>query len=272
MACPYFDPGERLPGSSGSLGDLYTGLCRADSGAPWQPDDRTVADRCNLGYARGRCAHFPATGGPDSVRFSVSKHVSGIFPTGRGVFGGLPGRTARRLAAQTGGSVRSQLPAANREMTSKFVRESISESSELALPNDANGLGNVLGGKVMHLVDLAGALAALRHARCSVVTASVDHMSFLHPVRIGQLILLRSSVNRVFHTSMEVGVKVFVEDLRTGAVRHTSSAYLTFVALDADGNRIPIPAVVPESEDEKRRYEEAARRRDYRLEMRRKGK
>ena len=74
MACPYFDPGERLPGSSGSLGDLYTGLCRADSGAAWQPDDRTVADRCNLGYARGRCAHFPATGGPDSVRFSVSKH------------------------------------------------------------------------------------------------------------------------------------------------------------------------------------------------------
>ena len=157
-------------------------------------------------------------------------------------------------------------------MTSKFVRESISEYSELALPNDANGLGNVLGGKVMHLVDLAGALAALRHARCSVVTASVDHMSFLHPVRIGQLILLRSSVNRVFHTSMEVGVKVFVEDLRTGAVRHTSSAYLTFVALGDDGNRITIPAVVPESEEEKRRYEEAARRRDYRLEIRRKGK
>ena len=74
MACPYFDPGERLPGSSGSLGDLYTGLCRADSGAAWQPDDRTVADRCNLGYARGHCAHFPATCGPDSVRFSVAKH------------------------------------------------------------------------------------------------------------------------------------------------------------------------------------------------------
>src|SRR5260370_16766992 len=74
MACPYFDPGERLPGSSGSLGDLYTGLCRADSGSAWQPDDETVADRCNLGYARGRCAHFPATGGPDSVEFSVSKH------------------------------------------------------------------------------------------------------------------------------------------------------------------------------------------------------
>src|SRR5438067_210467 len=157
-------------------------------------------------------------------------------------------------------------------MNPKFVRESTSEYSELALPNDANGLGNVLGGKVMHLVDLAGALAALRHARCSVVTASVDYMNFLHPVKIGQLILLRSSVNRVFRTSMEVGVKVFVEDLPTGAIRHTSSAYLTFVALDAASAPVPIPAVIPETEDEKRRYEEAARRREYRLEMRRKGK
>jgi acyl-CoA hydrolase len=154
----------------------------------------------------------------------------------------------------------------------KAVRESISEYSELALPNDANGLGNVLGGKVMHLVDLAAALAALRHARRPVVTASVDSMTFLHPIKIGQLILLRSSVNCVFRTSMEVGVKVWVEDLRTGAVRHTSSAYLTFVALDQNGQPEPIPPVIPETEDEKRRYREAAARRDYRLEMRRKGK
>jgi|SRR5579872_1166370 len=157
-------------------------------------------------------------------------------------------------------------------MTPKPVRESLSEYSELALPNDANGLGNVLGGKVMHLVDLAGALAALRHARRPMVTASVDHMNFLHPVKIGQLILLRSSVNRVFRTSMEVGVKVWVENLQTGAVRHTSSAYLTFVALDEHGQPVAIPPVVPETEDEKRRYEEAAQRRDYRLEMRQKGK
>ena len=74
MACPYFDPGERLPGSSGSLGDLYAGLCRADAGSAWQPDQQTVQDRCNLGYARGRCAHFPEGPGPDAVRFSVSKH------------------------------------------------------------------------------------------------------------------------------------------------------------------------------------------------------
>ncbi len=153
----------------------------------------------------------------------------------------------------------------------KPVRESISEYSEFALPNDANGLGNVLGGKVMHLVDLVAALAAMRHTRCTVVTASIDSMTFLHPVKIGQLILLRSSVNRVFRSSMEVGVKVWVENLRTGAISHTSSAYLTFVALDGDGHPVTIPPVFPETEEEKRRYEDAARRREYRLDTRRRG-
>jgi acyl-CoA hydrolase len=154
-------------------------------------------------------------------------------------------------------------------MQGKPVRESQSEYSELALPNDSNGLGNVLGGKVMHLVDLAAALAAMRHARCPVVTASIDHMNFLHPVQIGQLIILRSSVNRVFHTSMEVGVKVWVEDLLKGDLQHTSSAYLTFVAIDAQGKRVPVAPVIPETEEEKRRYTEALARREYRLEMRR---
>lgn len=157
-------------------------------------------------------------------------------------------------------------------MQGKPVRESQSEYSELALPNDANGLGNVLGGKVMHLVDLAGALAAMRHARCPVVTASIDHMNFLHPVHIGQLIILRSSVNRVFQTSMEVGVKVWVEDLLKGDLQHTSSAYLTFVAVDAQGKRVPIAPVIPETEEEKRRYAEALARREYRLELRRRSK
>ncbi|MGA2211958.1 MAG: acyl-CoA thioesterase [Bryobacteraceae bacterium] len=155
-------------------------------------------------------------------------------------------------------------------MNGRFVRESISEYSEFALPTDANTLGNVLGGKVMHLVDLAAALAAVRHARCSVVTASVDQMSFLHPVHIGQLIVLRSSVNRVFRTSMEVGVRVEVENLFTGHIQHTSSAYLTFVALDKTGKRIPIPPVIPETDQEKRRFAEAEERRKYRLAMREK--
>jgi acyl-CoA hydrolase len=139
----------------------------------------------------------------------------------------------------------------------------------MALPNDANLLGHLLGGKVMHLVDIAGAIAAARHARCPVVTASIDHMNFLHPIHIGQLVVLRSAVNRVFRTSMEVGVKVSVEDLMTGEVRHTSSAYLTFVALGPDGRRMPVAQVIPETDEEKRRYEEAGRRREYRLQLRR---
>ena len=152
----------------------------------------------------------------------------------------------------------------------RFVRESVSEYSEFAFPNDANTLGNVLGGKVMHLVDIAAALAAVRHSRCPVVTASVDHMNFLHPIHIGHLIVLRSSVNRVFRTSMEVGVRVEVENLISGEIKHTSSAYLTFVALDKSGQRIAIPCVIPETEQEKRRYEEAGERREYRLSMREK--
>ena len=150
----------------------------------------------------------------------------------------------------------------------KAVRESISEYSELALPNDANGLGNVLGGKVMHLVDLAGAMAAMRHARRLVVTLSVDQLLFLHPVRVGELIVLRSSVNRVFRTSMEVGVRVTTEKLMTGERRHTCSAYLTFVALDENQKPTPITPVIPETEEEQRRYRQAGERRQYRLAMR----
>jgi len=157
-------------------------------------------------------------------------------------------------------------------MQGKPVRESQSEYSELALPNDANGLGNVLGGKVMNIIEIAGALAAIRHARCPVVTASIDHMNFLHPVHIGQLMILRSAVNRVFHTSMEVGVKVWVEDLFKGDLQHTSSAYLTFVAIDAQGKRMPIAPVIPETEEEKRRFAEAHARREYRLEIRRRSR
>ena len=150
-------------------------------------------------------------------------------------------------------------------MEGKPVRESASEYAELALPNDSNGLGNVLGGKVMHLVDLAAAISAIRHARHPAVTASVDSLHFLQPVHIGELIILRASVNRVFRTSMEVGVKVMTERLMTGERRHTCSAYLTFVALNKEGKAVPIPPVIPESEEEKRRFEQAGERREYRL-------
>jgi len=113
---------------------------------------------------------------------------------------------------------------------------------------------------------LAGALAAHRHSRNYVVTASVDHLDFLTPAHVGDLIILRSSVNRVFHTSMEVGVKAWVENYIMDTRRHVSSAYLTFVAVDRAGHHIPVPPVVPETEDEKRRYEDAGRRRGIRHE------
>jgi acyl-CoA hydrolase len=144
------------------------------------------------------------------------------------------------------------------------VRESISEMTEIVLPNDANPLNALLGGRLMHWIDLAGAMAAHRHSRTYVVTAAIDHMDFLVPVRVGDFVVLRSSVNRVFHTSMEVGVKVWVENYRAEQSRHVSSAYLTFVAIDAAGNRVAVPPVVPETEDEKRRYDGAARRREIR--------
>jgi acyl-CoA hydrolase len=153
-------------------------------------------------------------------------------------------------------------------MEGKAVRESASEYSELALPNDANGLGNMLGGKVMHLVDLAAAMAGLRHAHQPIVTASVDSLHFLHPVHIGELIILRSSVNRVFRSSMEIGVKVMTEKLLTGERLHTCSAYLTFVAVDREGRAIAVAPVIPETEDEIRRYRQAGERREYRLAMR----
>ena len=145
------------------------------------------------------------------------------------------------------------------------MRDSQSAYSEICLPNDTNMLGNMLGGRVMHLVDLCGAIAAMRHARGPVVTASIDQMTFLHPVKVGELLLLRSQVNRVFRTSMEVGVKVWIENLQTGEVKHTSSAYLTFVAVSSEGERVPLPSIVPETEEERRRYDEAAERRAYRL-------
>jgi len=146
------------------------------------------------------------------------------------------------------------------------VADSIVERVEMVLPNDANPLGNMLGGRVMHLIDITAAIAAQRHSRAIVVTASIDEVDFHHPIRVGQLIVLLASVNCTGRTSMEVGVKVFSEDTLTGERRHTSSAYLTFVALDAEGHPVPVLPVIPETEEEKRRFRAAERRRALRLE------
>ncbi len=149
-------------------------------------------------------------------------------------------------------------------LTARPVRDSQSEMAEIVLPNDANPLGALLGGRLMHWIDLAGAMAAHRHSRNYVVTASVDHIDFLVPVRVGDLVILRSSVNRVYHSSMEVGVKVFVENYIADTAKHVSSAYLTFVAIDGAGNRLQVPAVIPESDEQRRRYDDAGRRREIR--------
>src|SRR5215472_14566403 len=142
------------------------------------------------------------------------------------------------------------------------VRDSQSEMAEIVLPNDANPLAALLGGRLMHWIDLAGAMAAHRHSRNYVVTASIDHMDFLVPVRVGDLVILKSSVNRVFHTSMEVGVKVFVENYIADTAQHVSSAYLTFVAVDREGKRLAVAPIIPETDDQKRRYDDAGRRRE----------
>jgi acyl-CoA hydrolase len=182
-----------------------------------------------------------------------------------------------QLAKSCGGrkKIMSQKTATEEILMPRPVRDSQSEMAELVLPNDANPLGALLGGRLMHWIDLAGAMAIHRHARSYAVTASVDHIDFLVPVRVGDLVILRSSVNRVFQTSAEVGVKVFVENYIADTAQHVASAYLTFVAVDARGNHLKIPAVIPQTEEQKRRYDDAGKRREIRrahLERRRKAK
>jgi acyl-CoA hydrolase len=171
-----------------------------------------------------------------------------------------------------------RLPAARpksapgKQQPGRPVRASRTEMTELVLPQDANLLGNILGGRVMHLIDVAGAIAAHRHCHRQVVTASVDHLDFLNPVRVGDLIILEAQVNRAFHTSVEVGVEVFSEDAVTGARKHTTKAFLTFVALDDAGNPAVVPPLILKTREERRRCREAGERRAARLLGRAKGK
>jgi acyl-CoA hydrolase len=136
--------------------------------------------------------------------------------------------------------------------------------TEIILPNDTNTLGNLLGGRLMHFIDLTGAMAAYRHARSHIVTAAMDHIDFIRPVHIGDLLILKSSVNRAFTTSLEVGVKVWVEHPQNGSLLHVASAYLVFVSIDKEGNPLRIPQLRPETPDEERRYADAQRRREHR--------
>lgn len=151
-------------------------------------------------------------------------------------------------------------------MQAKTVKESQVEMMELVLPNDTNIMGNLLGGRLMHWIDIAAALAASRHCNNVAVTAAVDKLNFHEPIHLGNIVRLKASVNRAFNTSMEVGVRVEVEDIKTGKKIHSNTAFLTFVSIDPETKKpMKVPEIIPESEDEKRRFEKALRRRERRL-------
>jgi acyl-CoA hydrolase len=150
----------------------------------------------------------------------------------------------------------------------KRPSESATEMVQVVLPNDANPLGFILGGTVMHLIDVAGAIACHRHTRSLLVTAAVDDLQFLHPIRVGDLIILKARVTAAWTTSLEAEVEVFSEETLTGVRRRTSRAYLTFVAIDRDGRRCPIPGLILETPEEKQKVAEANARRAERLKAR----
>jgi len=155
------------------------------------------------------------------------------------------------------------------ELRGKPVSASRSEMTEIVLPAQTNPLGKLLGGHVMHLVDMAAAMAAHRHSNSYVVTASVDYIDFRNPVNLGEIVILKSQVNRVFHTSLEVGVEVYSENALTGEKKHTTTAYVTFVAIDEYTRKPkPVPPLILKTGEERRRFREAGERRKVRLALR----
>lgn len=154
-------------------------------------------------------------------------------------------------------------------MAAGRVRDSHVYTTELVLPNDTNQLGNLLGGRLMHWIDITAAIAAQKHAGRVCVTASVDELNFHQPIRLGDVVILQASVNRAFHTSMEIGVLVTAHGLQGSPVRRANNAYLTFVAVDEQGHPVAVPPITPESDDERRRFDDALGRREHRLQRRR---
>lgn len=168
-------------------------------------------------------------------------------------------RSQTQPGAKGGGSV----------LKGKPVSASRSEMTEIVLPAQTNPLGKLLGGQVMHWVDMVAALAAHRHSCSYVVTASVDSIDFRNPIKLGEIVTLTSQVNRVFRTSMEVGVEVHSENIMSGEKKHTTTAYVTFVALD-EMTRVPklVAPLIVKTAEEKKRFREAAKRREVRLALR----
>ena len=150
--------------------------------------------------------------------------------------------------------------------SSKYMKESQVTMIELVLPNDTNIMNNLLGGRLMHWMDIAAAMAASRHCNTVAVTAVVDDLSFHEPIKLGNIVTLRASVNRAFNTSMEVGVRVEVEDFETGEKHHSNSAYFTFVSIESkSGQKMSVPQIIPETDEEKKWYNDALLRRNQRL-------
>jgi acyl-CoA hydrolase len=150
----------------------------------------------------------------------------------------------------------------------RTVAETQHETAQLMMPQHANVLGHVFGGVMLSMMDTTAAVSAIRHARKACVTVSVDRVDFREPIHVGDLVIMKSSVNFVGKTSMEVGVRVESENLVTGVRRHTNSCYLTFVAIDRNGKPSSVPAVRPETAEEIRRYDAAKERREVRLKER----
>ena len=150
-------------------------------------------------------------------------------------------------------------------LSPKSPSESMVIMTELVLPNDTNQLGNLLGGKLMHWIDIAAALVAMRHAGRVCVTASVDEINFHEPIKLGHVVEIRATITRAFRSSMEINVEAFRQDPLNGIEAHASTAYLTFVAIDQYGKPLPVPQIEPQTPIEKQRFEEAAYRRQERL-------
>lgn len=147
----------------------------------------------------------------------------------------------------------------------KFASESLVIRTELVLPNDTNTLNDLMGGRLMHWMDIVSAISAMKHCNSQVVTASVDNVSFAHSIRLGDVVTMRAKVTRAFKSSMEVYIEVMAEDIKKGIKLESNRAYFTFVALDQNGNPIPAPELVPETDEEKEMYEGALQRRQLRL-------
>lgn len=158
-------------------------------------------------------------------------------------------------------------PKVNTETTEKTVSASRVRMNELVMPNDTNPLGNLMGGRLMQWMDVCSAISAQRHCNRNVVTVAADSIEFKNAIKLGEVVVIEGEVTRTFTSSMEIAMEVWAENLRTGERRLCTTSFYTFVAVDADGKTVPVPEIIPETEFEKERYEQAAKRREMRLKV-----